>query len=172
MVALVLIGAVFALVHAVFSISLRADQIVSGFAINFLALGLTGYIFLYHYGERGTPDNLPQVPDVSLPITSIPFFGPALDNLNLLVWISLLLVLLVWLFVFRTPTGLRLRSVGENPRAAATVGISVYKVLTSDGASKESQTARRGKRQRKDRTFLVTPVVAPKGGGATLRLDW
>lgn len=121
-------GAVLALVHAVFSISLRADQIVSGFAVNFLALGLTGYIFLYHYGEKGTPDNLPQVPDVSLPITSIPFFGPALDNLNLLIWIALLLVLLVWLFVFRTPTGLRLRSVGENPRAAATVGISVYKV--------------------------------------------
>ena len=121
-------GAVFALVHAVFSISLRADQIVSGFAINFLALGLTGYIFLYHYGEKGTPDNLPEIPDVSLPITSIPFFGPALDNLNLLVWVALLLVLLVWLFVFRTPTGLRLRSVGENPRAAATVGISVYKV--------------------------------------------
>ena len=121
-------GAALALVHAVFSISLRADQIVSGFAVNFLALGLTGYIFLYHYGEKGTPDDLPQVPDVSLPITSIPFFGPALDNLNLLIWIALLLVLLVWLFVFRTPTGLRLRSVGENPRAAATVCISVYKV--------------------------------------------
>ena len=43
-------------------------------------------------------------------------------------WVALLLVLLVWLFVFRTPTGLRLRSVGENPRAAATVGISVYRV--------------------------------------------
>ena len=68
-------GGVFALVHAFFSISLRADQIVSGFAINFLALGLTGYLFLYHYGEQGTPDNLPQVPDVSLPIDSIPFFG-------------------------------------------------------------------------------------------------
>ena len=121
-------GGVLALVHAVFSVSLRADQIVSGFAINFLALGMTGYIFLHHYGEQGTPDNLPQVPDVSLPIDSIPFFGPALDNLNLLVWVALLLVLVVWLFVFRTPTGLRLRSVGENPRAAATVGISVYKV--------------------------------------------
>jgi ABC-type uncharacterized transport system permease subunit len=121
-------GGLLALVHAFFSISLRADQIVSGFAVNFLALGLTGYVFLNHYGEQGTPDNLPQVPDVSLPITSIPFFGPALDNLNLLVWVALLLVLGVWLFVFRTPTGLRLRSVGENPRAAATVGISVYRV--------------------------------------------
>ncbi len=121
-------GAVLALVHAVFSISLRADQIVSGFAVNFLALGLTGYIFLSHYGENGTPDNIPAVPDVSLPITSIPFFGPALDNLNLLVWVALILVFVVWLFIFRTPTGLRVRSVGENPRAAATVGISVYRI--------------------------------------------
>jgi general nucleoside transport system permease protein len=120
-------GGVLALVHAVFAISFRADQIVSGFAINFLALGITGYIFLNHYGEQGTPDGLPQVPDVSLPIDWIPFFGPALDNLNLLVWVGLFLVFVVWLFVFRTPAGLRLRSVGENPRAAATVGISVYR---------------------------------------------
>ncbi len=121
-------GGLLALLHAVFSVSLRADQIVSGFAINFLALGTTGYIFLHHYGDEGTPDGLPQVPDVTLPIDWIPFFGPALEKLNLLVWVSLLLVFAVWLFVFRTPAGLRLRSVGENPRAAATVGISVYKV--------------------------------------------
>jgi ABC-type uncharacterized transport system permease subunit len=121
-------GGALALVHAFFAISLRADQIVSGFAINFLALGLTGYLFLQHYGDNGTPEGLPQVPDVSLPIDWIPFFGPALDKLNLLVWVSLVLVFAVWLFIFRTPAGLRLRSVGENPRAAATVGISVYKV--------------------------------------------
>jgi ABC-type uncharacterized transport system permease subunit len=121
-------GGVFALVHAVFAVSLRADQIVSGFAINFLALGITGYVFLHHYGEQGTPEGLPAVPDVSLPIDWIPFFGPALDNLNLLVWVALILVVLVSVFLFRTPTGLRLRSVGENPRAAATVGISVYRV--------------------------------------------
>ncbi len=122
-----LAGGLLALLHAVFAVSLRSDQIVSGFAINFIALGTTGYIFLYHYGDEGTPDGLPQIPDVTLPIDWIPFFGPALDNLNLLVWVALILVFVVWLFVFRTPTGLRLRSVGENPRAAATVGISVYK---------------------------------------------
>ena len=77
---------------------------------------------------RAPPTACPQVPDVTLPIDWIPFFGPALDKLNLLVWVALLLVIVVWLFVFRTPAGLRLRSVGENPRAAATVGISVYKV--------------------------------------------
>jgi len=123
-----LAGGVLALVHAFFAVSLRADQIVSGFAVNFLALGVTGYVFLHHYGEQGTPDGLPQAPDVTLPIDWIPFFGPALEKLNLLVWVALVLVALVWLFVFRTPAGLRLRSVGENPRAAATVGISVYRV--------------------------------------------
>jgi general nucleoside transport system permease protein len=120
-------GGVFALVHAFFAVTLRADQIVSGFAINFLALGITGYVFLHHYGDEGTPDGVSAVPDVTLPIDWIPFFGPALEKLNLLVWVALVLVFLVWLYVFRTPSGLRLRSVGENPRAAATVGISVYK---------------------------------------------
>ena len=121
-----LAGGALALVHAFFAISLRADQIVSGFALNFLALGITGYVYLNHYGEEGTPDGVPQVPDVTLPIDWIPFVGPALEKLNLLVWVALILVPLMSLFLFRTPNGLRVRSVGENPRAAATVGISVY----------------------------------------------
>ena len=121
-----LAGGALALIHAVFAVSLRSDQIVSGFAVNFLALGITGYVFLNHYGEEGTPDGLPEVPDVTLPIDWIPFFGPALEKLNLLVWVALILVPFMSVFLFRTPTGLRVRSVGENPRAAATVGISVY----------------------------------------------
>jgi simple sugar transport system permease protein len=119
-------GGALGLVHAFFAVTLRADQIVSGFALNFLALGITGYVFLNHYGEEGTPDGVPQVPDVTLPIDWIPFFGPALERLNLLVWVAIILVPIASIFLFRTPTGLRVRSVGENPRAAATVGISVY----------------------------------------------
>ena len=56
------------LLHAVFSVSLRADQIVSGTAINFLAIGITGYLFVKIYGTEGTPDNMPEIPDVHLPI--------------------------------------------------------------------------------------------------------
>jgi simple sugar transport system permease protein len=119
-------GAALALVHAVFSVSLRADQIVSGTALNFVALGLTGYLYIDVYGDQGTPDDLPQIPDVHLPIGSLGFFGDALGQLNLLVWLALLAVVVTWVVVFRTPRGLRLRSVGENPRAAETVGISVY----------------------------------------------
>jgi ABC-type uncharacterized transport system permease subunit len=120
-------GGVLGLVHAVFAVSLRADQIVSGTAVNLLALGLTGYVFLDVYGEEGTPEGLPQVPDVSLPIGWIPLVGDVLEHLNLLVWLSLLGVLVCTIVVFRTRLGLRLRSVGENPRAAETVGISVYR---------------------------------------------
>jgi len=124
----VLAGMALAAIHAVFAISLRSDQIVSGTALNFVALGLTGYMYVDSYGANGTPDNLPAVPEVNLPTDSLGFIGQAISQLNLLVWGSLLAVVLVWVVVFRTRLGLRLRSVGENPKAAETVGISVFRV--------------------------------------------
>lgn len=120
-------GGLLALVHAVFAVTLRADQIVSGVALNILALGLTGYLFLDIYGADGTPGGIAEVPDISLPIGWIPVVGGTLERLNLLVWLGLLSVFITWLVIFRTALGLRLRSVGENPRAAETVGISVYR---------------------------------------------
>jgi general nucleoside transport system permease protein len=134
----VLAGMALAAIHAVFAISLRSDQIVVGTGLNFLALGLTGYMYVDTYGANGTPDNLPAVPEVNLPTDSLGFIGQAISQLNLLVWGSLLAVVLVWVVVFRMRLGLRLRSVGENPKAAETVGISVFKVryaavITSGG---------------------------------------
>ena len=62
--------------HAVLSITLRADQIVSGFAINFLALGLTGYLFIDIYGQEGTPTDIPSIPNVHLAfLEDGPFLG-------------------------------------------------------------------------------------------------
>jgi simple sugar transport system permease protein len=120
-------GGLLGLVHAVFAVSLRADQIVSGTAVNLLALGISGYLFLDTYGSEGTPGGLPEVPDVSLPIGWVPLLGPIFENLNLLVWVALIAVAVTSVVIFRTPLGLRLRSVGENPRAAETVGISVFR---------------------------------------------
>jgi simple sugar transport system permease protein len=121
-------GGLLALIHAIFSVSLRADQIVSGVALNFLALGITSYLYLNRYGEQGTPTDLPSVPEVHLPlIDEIPFIGDIFGRVNLLIWIALLLVLVTWIVVFRTPPGLRLRSVGENPLAAETAGLSVVR---------------------------------------------
>jgi ABC-type uncharacterized transport system permease subunit len=132
-------GAVMGLVHAFVSIHLRADQVVSGTAINILALGITGYVFIFHYGDQGTPGEVPRVPGVTLPLVKdIPFLGEAIGRMNLLTWTALLLVPILTVFLFRTRGGLRLRSVGEKPRAADTVGLPVirtrYLAVTASGA--------------------------------------
>jgi simple sugar transport system permease protein len=121
-------GGALALIHALFSIQFRADQVVSGFAMNLLALGITGYVFIAHYGDQGTPDDIPRVPVLTLPgIDEIPFVGDAIGRASLLTWLALLLVPLLALYLFRTPRGLRLRSVGEKPRAADSVGVPVIR---------------------------------------------
>jgi ABC-type uncharacterized transport system permease subunit len=123
-------GGLLALIHAVFTITLRADQIVSGFAVNFLALGLTGYLFRSIYGAEGTPSDIPRIPGVTLPgfVRDIPFLGPIFGSLSVMTWLLFALIVASWLVLFKTPVGLRIRSVGEHPRAADTVGISVFKV--------------------------------------------
>jgi ABC-type uncharacterized transport system permease subunit len=113
-------GGCFAAVHAFMAIQLRADQIVSGTAINFLALGVTGYFFIDIYGENGTPGDMPRIPDVN-----VGFLGSVFGQLNLMIWVSFVLLIVAHITLFRTPIGLRIRSVGEHPRAADTVGISV-----------------------------------------------
>src|SRR5262249_6537195 len=121
-------GGLMGLLHAFFSISLRADQIVGGTAINFLALGLTGYLFVKLYGAQGTPAHLSAIPDVHLAFLGHGFVGDVFRPLDLMIWIAIILILAVWIVVFKTPIGLRIRACGEHPRAADTVGINVYAV--------------------------------------------
>jgi ABC-type uncharacterized transport system permease subunit len=122
-------GALMALIHAFFAIHLRADQIVGGMAINFLALGLTGYLFFKLYHGGNIPANISRIPNVSIPwIKDQSFLGPAIGDLNLLIWVAIIFVPLSWLILFRTSIGLRIRACGEHPRAADTVGIDVYAV--------------------------------------------
>ena len=121
-------GGLMGLLHAFFSISLRADQIVGGTAINFLALGLTGYLFVKLYGAQGTPTNLSAIPDVHLAFLGHGFVGDVFGLLDLMIWIAIILIFVVWIVVFKTPIGLRIRACGEHPRAADTVGINVYAV--------------------------------------------
>ena len=139
LVAGVAAGALMGLVHAFVSIHLRADQVVSGTGINILALGITGYVFIYHYGDQGTPTDIPRVPNVTLPaVENISFVGEVIGRANLLTWAALLLVPLLTLFLFRTRGGLRLRSVGEKPRAADSLGLPVlrtrYLAVVASGA--------------------------------------
>jgi simple sugar transport system permease protein len=124
-----LAGGLFGLLHAYWSIHLRANQIVSGMAINFLALGVTGYFFEQLYGNQNIPAGVSTVPDVAIPgIDHTAYLGPAIGDLNLLIWIGILFVPLSYFILFKTPIGLRIRACGEHPRAADTVGINVYAV--------------------------------------------
>jgi simple sugar transport system permease protein len=128
-------GAVLGLIHAFLSVHMRADQIVGGTAINFLALGVTGYFFIQIYGTNGTPGTgIPAIPNVKLHwLGDIPpdrlggFLDKAFGSLNLMIWLLFATLIASYVFIFRTSIGLRLRSVGEHPRAADTVGISVYR---------------------------------------------
>jgi general nucleoside transport system permease protein len=120
-------GGCFGLLHAFFAIQLRADQIVGGTAINFLALGVTGYFFIQIYGDDGSPGDLPRIPNVNIPgLKNVTFLGDAFGSLNLMIWLSFVLLIVAYVVMFKTPIGLRIRAVGEHPRAAETVGISVY----------------------------------------------
>src|SRR5262249_30267679 len=90
-------GGLMCLLHAFFSISLRADQIVGGTAINFLALGLTSYLFIKLYGTRGTPTDISTIPNVSISFLGhVPLVGGFLadvfGHLNLMIWIGVALV--------------------------------------------------------------------------------
>ena len=137
--AALLAGLLLAALHAYASITLRADQIVSGMALNILALGLTTYLDYQMYGTTGTPPDLPAVPDLHLTFLSgVPYVGDAIADQNSIVWLTLLLVIALQVFLFRTVLGLRWRAVGEHPRAAETVGIQVrrlrYAAVLASGA--------------------------------------
>ena len=122
-------GGLLALVHAFFAIHLRADQIVGGVAINFLALGITGYFFVQLYHGNNVPTGVSQIPDVKLTSEkSGSFFAESFGHLNVMIWLAILFVPLSYIVLFKTPIGLRIRACGEHPRAADTVGINVYLV--------------------------------------------
>jgi simple sugar transport system permease protein len=121
-------GMALAALHALAAITFRADQIVSGMALNILALGLTSYLNYELYGTTGTPASLPGVPTVDLgAVGGLPVIGGALGHQSAILWVTFVLVILLQLFLFRTVPGLRLRAVGEHPRAADTLGINVQR---------------------------------------------
>ena len=117
-------GGVLALVFAYFAIHLRADQIVGGIGVNFLALGITGYFFQQFYSGQ-VAKQISTVPNLHIPGLGH-FFEGSIGNLSILTWASFVLVIVAYVVLFKTPIGLRIRACGEHPRAADTVGINVY----------------------------------------------
>jgi simple sugar transport system permease protein len=120
-------GGLLALVYAFFAIHLRADQIVGGTGVNFLALGITGYFFVQLFNNAPVQNGVPLLPNVNF-LSGSHFFGAAIGGLSILTWASFALVIVTYIVLFKTPIGLRIRACGEHPRAADTVGINVYAI--------------------------------------------
>jgi general nucleoside transport system permease protein len=118
-------GGLLALVYAFFAIQLREDQIVGGTAVNFLALGITGYFFVQLFNNAPVQNGVPLLPNVNF-LSGTHFIGDAIGGLNILTWASFALVIVAYIVLFKTAIGLRIRACGEHPRAADTVGINVY----------------------------------------------
>jgi ABC-type uncharacterized transport system permease subunit len=124
------VGGVLGLLHAYLSVTVKVNQIVAATAVNIAALGIPRLIIPYiwpgHFGETGL---VPPLPEVRLPfIADLPVVGPVLGEHSLLTYVALILVLVLNVLLFRTRFGLRLRAVGEHPRAADTVGIDVSRM--------------------------------------------
>ncbi|WP_429843566.1 ABC transporter permease [Brevibacillus sp. FIR094] len=123
-------GSIFALPHAVASVTFKADQTVSGVALNFLAAGLSIYLTKIIFNGAGQTTTLNSVFNkFSIPgLSEIPYIGHAIFEAYPTSYLAFIAVFVTWYVVFKTPFGLRLRSVGEHPRAADTVGINVKRM--------------------------------------------
>ena len=118
-----LAGGVLALIHAFLTINLRANQVVSGLALTIFGTGLSGFL--------GKPLIGIPAPQTFKPVTipllgKIPLLGPILFQQDYLVYLSYLLVPILWFYLYRTRPGLHLRAVGENPAAADAMGVGVF----------------------------------------------
>ena len=126
--AAILAGGLLGLIHGILTIKFAGDQIVSGTGINIFALGFTAYMSQIVWGSRGASQSVQGIGTVSIPfIADIPFVGDVVGKQTPLVYIALIAVIASYLILFKTPSGLRLRAVGEHPGAADTTGIKVYR---------------------------------------------
>jgi simple sugar transport system permease protein len=128
--AAILTGAVLAIILAVLAIRYRVDQIIAGFFINIFVTGLTAFLAIRWLQENRAELNTPEkfLP-WNVPILSdIPILGPILFRHNLFVYLLYAIIALIYFGLFYTRWGLRVRAVGEHPRAADTVGINVDRV--------------------------------------------
>lgn len=129
-IAAVVTGVGLSLFLAYFKLKMKADEIMTAIALNLLAEGATVFILFLITGNKGTSSAIASktLPIVSIPlIRDIPFIGSIISGQSVLVYIALFSVFLVHIVLFKTPLGLRIRSVGGNEQAAESVGVSVNK---------------------------------------------
>lgn len=125
------IALVLSFVFAYFHLNLRANNVLCGTALNTFASGITVFLLELFTNEKGSSASLKSFsfPTVDIPvIKNIPILGEIISGHNLLTYIALLMVIVVYFLLYKTPLGLRIQSVGENPHAATSVGVNVRRV--------------------------------------------
>ena len=124
----VVIGGLCGLLHAVLCIRYRTNQSVSGVGINVLASGLTIVLCRAIWETDGISASVTQIPSVTIPgLNKIPLLGALFDKQSPYLYFTLIIVIISWYILYRTKIGLRLRTIGDHPKAAATAGINVTK---------------------------------------------
>ena len=124
----VVIGGLCGLLHAVLCIRYRTNQSVSGVGINVLASGLTIVLCRAIWETDGISASVTQIPAVTIPgLNKIPLLGALFDKQSPYLYFTLIIVIISWYILYRTKIGLRLRTIGDHPKAAATAGINVTK---------------------------------------------
>lgn len=120
------VGGLFGLALSYFTTNLKLDQFVIGLALFFIGLALSTLLFKLAVGVTLQPPIIPTLPRVPIPVLSdLPVIGPILFNHNAMVYFSILLSLVLYYFLYHTAAGLELRAVGENPKAADSLGVNV-----------------------------------------------
>ncbi len=132
LIAGVVAGGIFSLLHAVATITFHLDHVVSGAVMNILSFGIVRYLMVMIFGHPGTTDTIPvglQSYQYAIPLLSkIPVLGPVFFNQTPIVYMSFVLIIVTLVFLKKTKTGLHLRAAGEHPLALETIGVSVYKM--------------------------------------------
>jgi simple sugar transport system permease protein len=124
----ILSGVLLALLHAVLSIKYRINQIISGTVINIFSAGFTAFVSQKFLQTNQALNSPPMFTRIPIPLLAdIPLLGPIFFNTNLFVYLMFILLIVIQVALFSTRWGLRLRSVGEHPKAADTLGINVFK---------------------------------------------
>jgi simple sugar transport system permease protein len=126
--AAVLVGGLLGLLHGVITIRFAGNQVVSGTGINIFALGFTAYMSQVLWGSRGASESVQGLPEIRIPLLAdIPIIGDIIGTHTPLVYLMIIITVISYIVLFKTPFGLRIRAVGERPDAADTAGINVYK---------------------------------------------
>ena len=124
----VLVGGFFGFILAALVVTFRVDQIIAGVAINIFVLGITSFLTSHLLKSNPELNDAPVFKSINLPVLSdIPVLGPVLFKQNIFVYFSIFIVIMSTYYLFKTAYGLRARAVGEHPKAAETLGISVLK---------------------------------------------